>query len=699
MNVSKILSPYRSEFVYLAVMILLVILSIEYWILSIVLVLYLLYLFKYHLHLLKIGVILILVFSLRIMGSKTQALEEDKVYEIKIISIEEYDQFTTFIGVINYHKYYFQYSSNAPFMIGEIYQMRISPIIDQRGDIPYSFNREHYDKAMRIHGRYKVNDYQVIKQGWHVNQMLEMIDTYIRENMPNSLPYVKTMVLADNADIEEETLQAINHAGISHLFAVSGLHIGLLVFMMKKGLTMIWKHPHSSDAILIAFLGFYMIITAFSPSVVRASLMVVFVMVNHYGKWKLDIIDMLSLIFIALLLVHPFYYLQLGFQLSFLMTFFILLGKPLLHSDDKILSALKVSCFAFFASLPIVVSLNQSINLLTIFYNVFFVFFVMFAMLPLAYITFIFPIIDPLYGLVIALFERLILMLSKFDYFTIDFTMNHVVYSLLYYGLFVGLLIQLERKQVRQSYLFVIGLFGLIMLFQGKFIPYDSVHFIDVYGDATLVQSSFDRCNILIDTGVGDPYDELITYLKNKHVKRIDYFIVSHGHADHAGETMDILGNFDVIHYIDKDNVQSYQDVTVCGQSQFFFYPMDRTHPNENDNSLIMSLYLNDDHYLFTGDIESNVEEEFIRKYVVEEVDKLKVPHHGSITSSTEEMIDKMKPKEAFVIVALRNTHDHPSSVVIQRYIDRGVDVYRTDQLGTIEIRYLFGKEWKKSSK
>jgi len=235
--------------------------------------------------------------------------------------------------------------------------------------------------------------------------------------------------------------------------------------------------------------------------------------------------------------------------------------------------------------------------------------------------------------------------------------------------------------------------------FQGKCILYDRVHFVNVYGDATVIQSAHDRCNMLIDTGVNDPYDELIIYLKNQHIKRLDYVIVSHHHADHNGEIEDVFKEFDVIHYIDQYNVEQYQGITVCGNNQFFFYPMKRGHHNENDNSLVMSMFVGGDHYLFTGDIEQNIEQLFIETYQVEDVDKLKVAHHGSITSSSDAFIDFVSPKEAYVLVALKNTHNHPSEVVMQRYYSRGIEVYRTDELGTIEIRYLFGKEWKKISK
>jgi competence protein ComEC len=75
------------------------------------------------------------------------------------------------------------------------------------------------------------------------------------------------------------------------------------------------------------------------------------------------------------------------------------------------------------------------------------------------------------------------------------------------------------------------------------------------------------------------------------------------------------------------------------------------------------------------------------------------VAHHGSITSSSEAFLDYVNPKEAYMMVSLKNKHGHPSDVVVNRFLLRNIDLHRTDQLGTIEIRYFLEKEWKKTSK
>ena len=120
-----------------------------------------------------------------------------------------------------------------------------------------------------------------------------------------------------------------------------------------------------------------------------------------------------------------------------------------------------------------------------------------------------------------------------------------------------------------------------------------------------------------------------------------------------------------------------------------------RRKQNENNNSIIMSLLISNKHYLFTGDIESSREASFINKFNLN-IDYLKVPHHGSITSSTEQFLSSVKPESAFIIVSSNNLHGHPHSEVIKRYQDLSIPVYRTDMSGTIEVYYIFGKEYKR---
>jgi len=699
MNVLKTLSQYRNSYVYLALALFLLILASYTWWIGGLLIIYGVFLWKQKAQLVKVVLILCLLYMVRLSLVNQEKLPLEETHQMKVVAIEIYPHSARLDGKIKGQKVRVFYQGSHLFQIGEVYDVILSEKEDKNPSIPYTFQADLYLKGQGIKGTYNLEEFTYVKKTVHINQLHALLEERIVLSSPKSHSYIKTMVLADSKDLNEDTLEAIRALGVSHLFAVSGLHIGFLVLILKKGLSFVFKDERYLDLSLAGFLLIYLVLTSFTPSVARASLMVVFLLLNKYLKLSLDPLDIVSLVFLFLLFVHPFYYLQVGFQLSFLMTFFILLGRPLLQGRSKVSSAFYLSCFALFSTLPFTLGFQQSVNLLTTFYNLIYSFIVMLFLLPMSYLCLFFPILDSIFYLGIVVFEESVRFFSTIDFLVFPFVMNHLGYYLIYYLLLVLVLIGLEEKKRVKESLLMFGFFILFLLNQEYFVFFSSVHFVDVYGDATLVQSSFDRCNILVDTGDDDDYDGLITYIKNQHVKRIDYLIISHHHDDHFGELEDILREFHVVNYIDKYNVDAYPNLLECGNIQVYFYEMAKDYANENNNSLVMSMYVGGEHYLFTGDMEGIMEEEFMERYEIGFVDKLKVAHHGSITSSSEEWLDYVRPKEAYMIVSLRNTHGHPSLEVVKRYETRDIALFRTDLSGTIEIRYVWKKEWKKTSK
>ncbi|NLJ79393.1 MAG: MBL fold metallo-hydrolase, partial [Tissierellia bacterium] len=109
------------------------------------------------------------------------------------------------------------------------------------------------------------------------------------------------------------------------------------------------------------------------------------------------------------------------------------------------------------------------------------------------------------------------------------------------------------------------------------------------------------------------------------------------------------------------------------------------------DLSMVLLLEYGDNSMLFTGDMERIGERSLANG--LGPVDLLKVPHHGSNTSSTEEFLDALTPKAGFISVGRNNGFGHPHAEVIDRYMDRGIDIYRTDEMGAVTI-YLDGENY-----
>ena len=354
-----------------------------------------------------------------------------------------------------------------------------------------------------------------------------------------------------------------------------------------------------------------------------------------------------------------------------------------------------LSIISFLVTIPIILNLNYQVNLLSVFFNILFLFYITYIILPLGYITFIIPFFDRFYYLFIQLFEGVLSVSSRINIFILKMYFSSIFSVIIYYLLVFMLLHYYESKKSLKRPVILIVI--LIILVWGT--PYynitQKVTFLDIHGDSTIIIDRFDKCNIIIDTGEYDDYNTLVNYLKTNNIKRVDYLIITHYHSDHYGEATDVLNNFKVSNLVNRNNAFNYDGINKCGNIEFFVYSNDIEYLNENNNSIILSLFISGKHYLFTGDIEEKRESNFVESIDID-VDYLKVPHHGSITSSTREFIEDIAPEEVFIIVSRTNKHKHPSDIVVTRYEEMGIKVNRTDLDGTIIVSYLFGKEYKK---
>jgi competence protein ComEC len=237
------------------------------------------------------------------------------------------------------------------------------------------------------------------------------------------------------------------------------------------------------------------------------------------------------------------------------------------------------------------------------------------------------------------------------------------------------------------------------------------IHFIDVgQGDSILIEEAGGK-NILIDGG--DRADRIaagiINYLKDQKIEKIDYIISTHPHADHIGGLVDIIDSFEVgavldsckIHSsktyenylikIDQENINfdtpRQGDKLKIGESEIQFL-----HPDQklddyslNNASLVFILKYGQQNFLFTGDIEKEVESELLKENPDLKADIIKVPHHGSDTSSLDIWIKNLEVKAAIIQVG-SNSYGHPKAEIIELYQDQGASVYRNDLNGNIVI-------------
>jgi competence protein ComEC len=249
------------------------------------------------------------------------------------------------------------------------------------------------------------------------------------------------------------------------------------------------------------------------------------------------------------------------------------------------------------------------------------------------------------------------------------------------------------------------------------------VSFPDVgQGDCAFIKFSSGE-NILIDGG--GTYDDrfdigrriLAPYLWNKGVRRLDLVVLSHPHPDHMNGLKFILKKFDVAevwtHGQDADlpgydefnrliaekNIRrkfvsagdppvqlGSAELRVLHPARGFHSRERQAYAAENDRSLVVRVAFHDLVLLFTGDVGTEAEKDLIKRGQDLKCDLLKVPHHGSKSSSSEAFVSAARPKAAVVTVGRGNRYHHPSGEVISRYENSGTGIYRTDRDGAIDL-------------
>lgn len=561
------------------------------------------------------------------------------------------------------------------------------------------FNYKNYLMSKNIYYTFTLEEITVKKNKSLLysvkRKILDMIDSLDND-------YIYTFILADNR-INDETYASYQINGISHLFAVSGMHISLITTTLMFLLNKIIKNKKITSLFICFVLVFYMFLTGFQASVIRSSLMFILASIFRLFSIKVEPINLIILILIILLLVNPFYIYDIGFVYSFVISItLILLSKRIKEYDNYFLKLFYISFISFIISIPITVNHNFSINILSPILNLFFVPFVSYIIFPLSILTMFINNLMPILDILLSILEKVSILASDYKLEIIIPHMN--LYMIIIYYLLVLLFFRSNKK----IFLFFIVLMLLFYSNKKYFNNNYIVTMIDVgQGDSILMELPNNKANILIDTGGNKNYDisknVIVPFLKSKGIKKINYIVLTHGDYDHMGSAINLVNNFKVekvifncgksneleqelIVNLEKNKISYYSCIKELNVDNTKLYFLNNViYNNENDNSNVIYTELNNHKFLFMGDAGIVVEEDIIEKYDLKDIEVLKVGHHGSKTSSSKVFIDSITPNYSIISVGKNNLYKHPNDIVLENLSSS--NIYRTDIDGSIMFK------------
>ncbi len=577
---------------------------------------------------------------------------------------------------------------------GDIIQADVSQYKLQFRNIPHNFDYETYLKSQNIEGVLVTDNIRIKSHKFNYRIIGYRFKNYIEGRFSNKISsYIELFVLGDKSGLDTEIVEQTNQLGIAHLFAISGMHIALLVGFLKKLLDRFYMQKKYYDLGIVLFLLGYNTLTGFKISIFRASILLVSLYAKDYLKLVLTTPDLLSFSYIGFLLFNPYLLYSVGFQLSYLVAFSIILAADIIKSDSYFGKIFRLSIYASLVSLPIILELNFKYGLLNVFANVYFFVFVSVLFLPISFLVIFFPDIKPFYVFIIDIFEKSVNFFQDTNtYFNINLIDS--VAKVGYWTILLIIFIRIQRKQriVKVACLFSVFLF---LCFFVKVIPGTTyVRILDVnQGDAIHIHSR--NCEMMIDTGKPDKYESILNYLRGNEITTLDFLLISHFHEDHYGGAMDFVDKIKVDKLLVNQDNRIFRNYTViekdtkfsCGVVDFQVLNADNSAENENNNSLVLFAKIGSDAWLFTGDIEHEIEAKIIAEYQLH-IDVLKVAHHGSETSSSDEFIASINPKIAVVSVGLNNIYGFPDQRVLDTLYENDVKIYRTDRSGTVTFYY-----------
>lgn len=566
------------------------------------------------------------------------------------------------------------------------------------------------------------------------NDIIQAHSKYLKS--PN-LEILGGIVFGDDAIAPPEGIKiSFAHSGLLHILAASGMNVALIYgiwFFILRQLRIPFNLTVSSGIFVVIF---YALMTGLGPSVIRATFMLIFILVGKLIDRDAHSISLLSFVALLMLIYNPAYINDVGFQLSFLVTFGLLVTAPVVFEKVKSMppllsGAIFVPIIAQIWVAPIQMYYFNSFSLYSVFANI--------AILPFltiisfgGFISVVLALIKPLANQVCFLFDLVLnpvlnVLVAISDYFSnlpyslIQMPQPKIFQIFLYYGvvLLVNLLLKIgKNKKIIFATCLLFTTLILSCLNLNKYIySLETIAFNVQNADAFLIKTPKNKY-FLIDSGKMGYNDGktqaqmiILEYLKDNGIKNVEGLIITHFDSDHAGGAVDLINNLNIkniyvnslndksklakkiyscakckknIHILlakNNETVYSEGDLKI---KEFIAGGVNGSEEFENENSIITLVSNKDFNELFMGD--AGIEAfDRIKNYLPKNIEVLKVGHHGAKNVVNKEFLDRINPQIAIISTGLNN-YGHPNGVTLDILEQHKVKILRTDRQNAIKI-------------
>ena len=429
----------------------------------------------------------------------------------------------------------------------------------------YSFDYKKYNENKGIFKNVKVNDIKNFEENKGIISKIKIWRISLGNKIHKEISfdksgYIEALIFGDKAYLEKDEIINYKNLGTSHLLAISGLHLGVLISLIYFILLRLRFSVEIIEKIVFLVIPFYMLISSFSPSVLRAGGMIMLYII--FRKKDMTKLEALLTTFILMLFINPLFIFDIGFELSFLITFCLLMSDDFLSGSKNIFtSGFKISLVSSLASLPILVMNFYTFSYISIISNIFLVpifSLVIFPLVLISYAVFLFSstifnvIFKPILNISFNFFDKIQDLFLNCSPMVIGRHNNYV--GVIIFIFILGILIYLSKNKFLLATLGVLLLFFTLLGF--SYIGEDKIEEVKIgKGDVYYVREG--RGNLLINTSnniqnfyndfrkkdveydIINEYNQMLNY---EGKRKIDYLVLTSFKRDKVGYASELVG-------------------------------------------------------------------------------------------------------------------------------------------------------------